>query len=74
MSAVLEAPELMQRDELRDLTGKAHASAQAAWLSERGVPHRLDGRRVILSRAHVRDWLEGKTVRQSSGINWEAVR
>lgn len=29
MNAVLDAPELMQRDELRDLTGKAHAAAQA---------------------------------------------
>jgi len=74
MNAVLDAPELMQRDELRDLTGKAHAAAQAAWLAERGVPHRLDGRRVILSRSHVRDWLTGKTVRQSGGINWGAVK
>lgn len=74
MSVVMDAPELMSRDEIRGLTGKAHASAQASWLAEHGLPYRLDGRRVILSRSHVRDWLAGKTVRQSSGINWGAVR
>ena len=74
MNAVLDAPELMQRDELRELTGKAHAAAQAAWLKAHGVPHRVDGRRVILSRSHLRDWLNGVTVRPSGGINWGAVK
>ena len=71
---VLDAPELLQRDEIREVTGKAHAAAQSAWLKERGVPHRLDGRRVILSRAHFRAWLEGTTAPRSGGINWGAVR
>lgn len=74
MSLVMDAPELMQRDELRELTGKDRASLQSAWLTEHGIPHRLDGRRVLLSRSHVRAWLSGENVRVGGGINWGAVK
>ena len=74
MEAVLDAPELMSRAEVREATGKARAADQSEWLSERGVPHRVDGRRVILSRAHFRAWLEGRIIPKTSGINWGAVR
>lgn len=74
MEALLDAPELMSPREVREATGKARPGQQAEWLTERGVPHRLDGRRIILSRAHFRAWLEGKIVPKTSGINWGAVR
>lgn len=74
MLTMLDAPELMSADEVREATGKARSTQQSEWLAERGVPHRLEGRRIILSRAHFRAWLEGKVVPRTGGINWGAVR
>lgn len=68
------APEILSADEIRDVTGYARAAQQAAWLRERCVPHRLEGRRVILSRHHFREWLEGRSRPVGNGINWSAVR
>lgn len=65
-------PELLDKIELRLLTGATRADAQAAWLAAQGLPHRRDGARVIVSRHHVRLWLEGKQAPRSSGINWNA--
>jgi hypothetical protein len=59
--------------ELHQLTGFARPTSQASWLKERALPHRLDGRRVIVSRVHVQAWLEGRTV-VSSGLNLAAVK
>ena len=70
---MMTAPEFMTASETREATGKARARDQSEWLKERGIPHRLDGRRVILSRAHFRAWLEGAHVPVSGGINWAAV-
>ena len=66
--------EFISPDELRELTGYAHAKQQGAWLTERGVPHKLEHRRVILSRVHVRNWLEGKPMAIGGGINFRAIR
>lgn len=69
---VIPPTEFLSRDELRDLTGVARAAAQGRWLTEKGVPHHVDGRRVIVSRHHVRLWLEGKhELRQRSEPNWD---
>lgn len=74
MLTLLDAPELMSPAEVREATGKARPTQQAEWLAEHGVPHRVDGRRIILSRAHFRAWLEGRIIPKTSGINWGAVR
>jgi hypothetical protein len=65
--------EFLSVDELRDLTGAARATKQAAWLKDQSIPHRLVGRRVIISREHVRSWLAGRNVPRSSGLNWAAL-
>lgn len=52
--------EFLSRDEIRELTARAHPRAQAAWLKAEGIPHQLRGRRLIVSRAHSRAWLEGQ--------------
>lgn len=65
--------EYLPPPELHQLTGYARPTSQASWLKERGIPHRLDGRRVIVSRVHVQSWLEGRTV-VSGGINFASVR
>jgi hypothetical protein len=59
--------------EVRRLTGCAWASTQAAWLKARGIPHKLEGNRVIVLAPHVRAWVEGKPVVSSNGPNWGAV-
>lgn len=60
--------------ELRDLTGFARAEQQARWLKEQGIAHRLVQKRVIISRTHVGEWIEGRTSRLSVGPNWDALR
>ena len=66
--------EYLPQPELYILTGYARARAQAVWLKEKGIAHRLDGRRVIVSRLHVRAWLEGRPVVQSTGLNLGAIK
>ena len=61
--------EYLPPPELRDLTGCTSSAKQAAWLAAHGIPHRVDGKRVIVSREHVRAWLEGRTVVHSAGLN-----
>jgi hypothetical protein len=53
---------LLTPDELAELTGKAWSRHQSAWLVEQGIPHRTDGRRVIVKSDHVLSWLESKDV------------
>jgi len=66
--------EFLPSPELHALTGYARAGAQAAWLKEKGIAHRVDGKRVIVSRVHVRAWLEGRGIVQSTGLNRAAIR
>lgn len=65
--------EYLNQSELHQLTGYARPTSQANWLKEKAVAHRLDGRRVIVSRVHVQAWLEGRNV-VSSGLNLAALR
>lgn len=66
--------EWMSADEIHELTEKKSARLQAEWLKDHGIPHKLEGRRVKLSRFHVRAWLEGARMAVGSGINWDAVK
>jgi hypothetical protein len=66
--------EYLNSTDLHTLTGYARAFKQAEWLKERGLPHRVDGGRIIISRIHVQSWLEGKPVVRFGGINFEAVK
>ncbi len=65
--------EFLSPAELHRLTDCARGPAQDQWLTEHGLPHKLDGKRVIVSRLHVRAWLEGRTVVASNGPNWSAM-
>ena len=58
--------------ELHGLTGYSVRPKQIEWLKAAGIPHRVDGGRVIVSRVHVQAWIEGRTV-VSGGINFGAV-
>lgn len=68
MSEFLSAPDLHM------LTGYARAPLQADWLTQHGIPHRVDGKRVIVSSAHVKDWLEGRTAARSAGLNLAGIK
>lgn len=52
--------EFLSPTELHDLTGMARVKAQAEWLTAHFIPHKLDGKHVIVSREHVRAWLAGR--------------
>ena len=67
------ASEYLTRTELHSLTGYARCAEQAAWLLEKNIPHLIDGKRVIVSREHVKGWLEGRIVASSSGLNLGAI-
>lgn len=66
--------EFLTADDLHALTGFARAGQQEAWLKDQGIPHRRDGKRIILSRAHARAWLEGRRVVASNEPNLGALR
>jgi hypothetical protein len=66
--------EYLNSQELHQLTGYARTGQQCEWLKSRGIPHKEDGRRVIVSREHVRSWLEGKPVLTRAGMNISAIR
>lgn len=66
--------EFLTAAELRELTGYRAAGRQDAWLTEQGIPHRKVGGRTIVSRNHVRAWLEGRPVKTSTGPNWGALQ
>lgn len=68
-----QAGEFLDKAELRALTGKAQVGTQERWLQAQGIPNRRDGARLIVSRFHVRSWLEGREVPRGSGINWAAL-
>lgn len=65
--------EFLAPEEIKSLTDCAQSRKQDAWLTEQGIPHKTDRRRVIVSREHVRAWLEGRPLRSSNGPNWSAV-
>jgi hypothetical protein len=66
--------EFLFPNELHQLTGYARASGQAEWLKAKGIPHRDEGGRIIVSREHVRSWIEGKPVLARGGLNVSAIR
>ncbi|TXH90319.1 MAG: DUF4224 domain-containing protein [Rhodoferax sp.] len=66
--------EFLNPQEMHALTSYARAGQQSEWLKTKGIPHRVDGRRVIVSREHVRNWLEGRTMVVSRGLNTAAIK
>ena len=54
--------EYLSPGELHTLTGLARSATQSDWLKNKSIPFLLDGKRVIVSREHVRARIEGKDV------------
>lgn len=76
INALQEVPanEFLNRAELRQLTGRAQVNVQARWLRENELPHRREGSRLIVSRYHVRLWLQGGVVPEHVEPDLSAVR
>lgn len=66
--------EFLSTTELHQLTSYARSDKQAEWLKSNGIPFRVDGKRVIVSRDHVRGWLEGRTMVASAGLNTARIK
>lgn len=54
--------------------GAATLEEQLRVLTAEGVPARLVGRRIIVSRYHAREWLAGRPVVPTRGALLELVR
>lgn len=65
--------EYLAPPEIKLLTNSCRIPTQANWLKSNGIPHRIDERRIIVSRLHVQSWLEGRPTRASNGPNWAAL-
>jgi hypothetical protein len=66
--------EFLSQQDLHSLTGYARPSKQAQWLKEQGIPHRVDGARVIVTTKHATNWIEGRTVVGPGEFDWSSVK
>ncbi|RGE46154.1 DUF4224 domain-containing protein [Comamonas testosteroni] len=66
--------EYLSNQELSRLTGASENSSKSRWLNGRSIPFKVDGKRIIVSREHVRNWLEGKVTLTRTGMNMSAIR
>lgn len=73
MTQVLEE-ELLRASEVRELTGSANCDEQERILKSDGIPYRRRGKRVLVSRYHTREWLAGRAVTPSRGVNLALVK
>jgi hypothetical protein len=74
VSAQPLSEELLSATDVRTLTGTANPDAQGRVLDEEGIPYRRRGRRILVSRFHTREWLAGRPVKPSQGINLSLVK
>ena len=73
MSAQL-SEELLSVGEVKALTGCANPDEQERVLKADGIPFRRRGRRILVSRFHTREWLAGRVVTPSHGVNLALVK
>lgn len=68
-----EQSEWMSPSDIEALTSLKQPSRQSEWLTDQGIPHKLIGRSIKLSRSHVRAWLEGARMNVGGNINFGAI-
>lgn len=68
------AVELLSVAEVKALTGAANPDEQERVLKADGIPYRRRDRRILVSRFHTREWLAGRTVTPSRGVNLALVK
>ena len=73
MNATLN-DEWLNTAELKTLTGTLNPDDQERVLTKDGIPYRRRGRRILVSRFHTREWLSGRVVTPSRGVNLSLVK
>lgn len=68
------AAELLSPGEVRALTDAANVDEQERVLQKDGIPYRRRGKRILVSRFHTREWLAGRAVTPSRGVNLALVK
>jgi len=67
--------EYLSPAEVKSLTGgRARLADQLKVLCEEGIPHKMVGRRVVVSRHHVRQWLSGEAAAPTIKPRLDLVR
>lgn len=67
--------EFLTPTEVKTLAGdKSARPDQLEALKALGIPHRLVGQRILVSRYHVREWLAGRVVTPARGLRMDLVR
>lgn len=66
--------EFLSPDEVRAITGRRRLDDQERVLKADGIPYKRRGRQMIVSRFHTREWLSGRVVTPSRGINLALVK
>jgi hypothetical protein len=67
--------ELLSPAEVKDAAGgKASVAEQTRVFTELGLPHKVVGKRVLVSRHHLREWLAGRVVAPSRAPKLELVK
>lgn len=56
------------------MTGEVSPDDQERVLRQDGIPFRRRGKRILVSRFHTREWLSGRTVTPSRGVNFSVVK
>ncbi|BEP34276.1 hypothetical protein GmRootV59_12500 [Variovorax sp. V59] len=74
MSTAALTEELLTPSEVRALTGAASPDEQERILKADGIPYRRRDKRILVSRFHTREWLAGRVVRPSTGVNLALVK
>lgn len=70
-----EPSEFLSPAEVKDLAGGASTlMEQLRVLQAEGIPCRLVGKRLVVSRYHAREWLAGRHVTPTRGPKLELVR
>lgn len=70
-----EPSEFLSPAEVKDLAGGAATiMEQLRVLEGEGIPCRLVGKRLVVSRYHAREWLAGRPVTPTRGPKLELVR
>jgi hypothetical protein len=68
------ADEFLSAAEIKKLTSEDKAERQALVLAADGIPFKQRGNRLLVSRFHCREWLAGRVVTPSRGVNLALVK
>ena len=66
--------EWLNAAEVKTLAGGGNVEEQEAVLKRDGIPYRRRDRRILVSRFHAREWVAGRAVVPSRGVNLALVK